>query len=130
MPEVQTQIAEQTQLLLTSTLEPDLQIGVLPAEGGIVLQIVSGTTETMYFDRSSIRSVTLQILCKDTQRSAVDRVAACCNLLQSLTEFDANDDYQMIGYEIDTDPQFVSFESPGGMAIYTAVVRARYYVRK
>lgn len=129
MPEVQTQIAEQTQLL-TSTLEPDLKIGVLPAEGGIVLQIVSGTTETMYFDRSSIRSMTLQILCKDSQRSAIDRVAACCNLLQAATEFETNDNYQMIDYEIDTDPQFVSFESPGGMAIYTAVVRARYYVRK
>lgn len=130
MEQVQTQIAEQTQLLLASTLEPELRIGVLPAEGGIVLQIVSGTTETMYFDRSSIRSMTLQILCKDTQRSAVDRVAACCNLLQDMTEFDAFDNYQMLCYEIDTDPQFVSFESPGGMAVYTAVVRARYYVRK
>lgn len=130
MRQVQTQIAELTQLLLASTLEPELRIGVLPAEGGIVLQIASGTTETMYFNRSSIRSMTLQILCKDTQRSAVDRVAACCNLLQSTTDFDAYDDYQMLCYEIDTEPQFVSFESPGGMAVYTAVVRARYYVRK
>ena len=41
MGQVQTQIAELTQLLLASTLEPELRIGVLPAEGGIVLQIVS-----------------------------------------------------------------------------------------
>lgn len=129
MPEVQTQIAEQTQLILAQ-LEPELQIGVLPAAGGIVLQVVSGTLETTYFNRSTIRSMTLQILCKDSQRSAIDRVAACCNLLQAATEFETNDNYQMIDYEIDTDPQFVSFESPGGMAIYTAVVRARYYVRK
>lgn len=129
MAEVQTQIAERVQLMLASALERELRIGVLPPDGGIVLQIVSGTTETVYFDRSTIRAMTLQILCKDTQRNAIDRVAACCNLLQATTEFDAAQDYQIIGFDIDTEPQFVTFESPGGSAIYSATVRARYYVR-
>ena len=77
---------------------------------------------------SSRRHLTLQLLCKDTQKRSFDRLAVVCRKLEALREFPPVDSGQILLYEAESDPQFVTFESPGGMTIYTAVVYVYYYI--
>ena len=102
--ETATQILEMTAQLLRP--EESVTIGVLPPEGGM----------------------TLQLLCKDTQKRSFDRLAVVCRKLEALREFPPVDSGQILLYEAESDPQFVTFESPGGMTIYTAVVYVYYYI--
>ena len=124
--ETATQILEMTAQLLRP--EESVTIGVLPPEGGMTLQVAGGAADARYLDGSSRRHLTLQLLCKDTQKRSFDRLAVVCRKLEALREFPPVDSGQILLYEAESDPQFVTFESPWGMTIYTAVVYVYYYI--
>lgn len=74
--ETATQILEMTAQLLRP--EESVTIGVLPPEGGMTLQVAGGAADARYLDGSSRRHLTLQLLCKDTQKRSFDRLAVVC----------------------------------------------------
>ena len=110
--ETATQILEMTAQLLRP--EESVTIGVLPPEGGMTLQVAGGAADARYLDGSSRRHLTLQLLCKDTQKRSFDRLAVVCRKLEALREFPPVDSGQILLYEAESDPQFVTFESLGG----------------
>lgn len=120
--EVQTQIVEETAAFLGS----NVSIGPLPANGGVTLNVASGGTDDRYFAGGKRAHITLQLLCKSSRQQAYNTLCALCNRLERVRNIPPRAEYQLLGYKVESGPQFVEIE--GDMAIYTAVVYAYYHI--
>lgn len=102
-----------------------------PAEGSMEMQTAApgdkGSVDDQYLDRSSRRHLTLRLVCKDTAGQALDRLFDTCNRLERMREFPQQEGYQILGFQVESDPQFVERDEPGGLDTYSAVLRAYYY---
>ena len=122
---IQTQILEKTLKLLKPGETAD--IGVLPTGGGMTLQAAGGGTDDRYLSGSARKHLTLQLLCKDAQKNAYDRLAAAGEKLEATRDFPSIDGARILLYEVESEPQFVALESVGGPVIYSLIVYVYYH---
>lgn len=126
--EIQTEIIETT----IEAVKPyeSLSVGGLPVGGGMTMNIASGAYDTEYMDTSATGHLTLLMLCKDKSRQAFDRLSSVCNRLKNIKNPPNITGGQLLRWEIDSTPQFVSKDTLDGLAVYSAVVKAHYHQRK
>lgn len=126
--EIQTQLVNYTAELIRNF--GAVSIGPALPQAGIAVQIVSGARDDLYYSGAARKHLTLQLLCKDKDhQQTYDLLCRVCNYLGALRDFTGQDAYQVLGYDIQTEPQFVCLEHPGGMSVYTAIIYVNYYDR-
>lgn len=103
-------------------------IGALPQGNGIAVQLAGGFDEAKYFDRNTLRVITLELLCRHQDHSiAYDTLFAIENKLTSQTAYPVSgEQYEWLKTEMFDSVKLVTDSTEND--IYSAVLHISAYI--
>ncbi len=107
----------------TVTLDP------LPVDNGISFSPAGGATETMFATRDAVCYSDVVLNAKHTSKqTAYDTLARIHEMLTKLKTFTAGTNYEIIGIDTISSPQYLS-EGDNGQYLFGSSLRINYYRR-
>lgn len=111
------------------TLSDDIIINTLEVDGGISLQLSSGSNENYFKCKSMYITIPLLFLCKNAdQQTCINDLDAITSYLNDLTEYPqpSSGEWQLANIVISTYPNYVDKED-NGKFIYSTVVDCKIF---
>lgn len=106
-----------------------ITIGLLPENGGTVMQLAPSSAPRSFFDKSAYSQMSVLVLSKSKQQSkALENIGNICKKIDTLNLPEA-DNWQIKTIEVSTSPNFVGQEKNenGIMWIYSCMLQVNYY---
>lgn len=105
----------------------DLNLDSTPAKGGMSAELAPGYTDSLYYDKRSIRTIPVLFLSKGKDHEkCVDQLCRLCNHLHGLKSYPQSKGFVWIDAVTATEPNKIGRQEDGQW-LYSAIVNMRIY---
>ena len=119
--------------LLCKTIEDNVSLAhsislkELKAEGGIYAELGEGFADSQYFDKSTILTMPVLLMCRDSdQKQGLEQLIKICNYLQRLKEYPSGNSFGWIDAAIAKQPSKIGRDEDG-VYHFSCMINCRIY---
>lgn len=96
------------------TLDTKISLKELAKEGGLYAELGDGLTDTVYYDKSTVKTIPILFLCrhKDQQRG-LEQLCSICDYLQRLKEYPSGQMFSWLDAAIAKEPNKIGRDEDG-----------------
>ena len=99
----------------------------LGADGGLYAETGEGFTNTEYYDKSTLKTVHVLVMCRDAnQRTCMDQLCKICDYLQRLKEYPSGGSFKWENVTIAKEPNKIGRDE-GGMYHYSCILNCQIF---
>lgn len=95
-------------------LDTDISLKELPAEGGLYAELGEGFTETVYYNKSTVKTIPVLLLCRHAdQKRGLDWLCVICNYFQRKKHYPEGHTFTLLDVEIAKEPNKIGRDEDG-----------------
>lgn len=99
----------------------------LPAKGGIYAELGSGSTDRTYYDKSTVKTITVLFLCRAAdQQRCLEQLSSICEYFQRLKEYPQGTYFAWLDSEIAKEPSKIGRDEDG-VWHYSCILNNKIY---
>ena len=108
-------------------LEYEISLEELKADGGIYAELGEGFTTTEYYDKSTLKTISVLFMCRDkNQQTCMEQLCKICDYLQRLKEYPSGKTFSWKDTAIAKEPNKIGRDE-GGMYHYSCILNCQIF---
>lgn len=108
-------------------LDSKISLKELPAEGGLYAEYGDGFTETMYFNKTTVKMVPILFLCRNSnQKRCIEQLCSICDYFQRLKEYPQGSSFSWLDTTIAKEPSKIGRDEDGAYH-YSCILNCKIY---
>lgn len=95
-------------------LDTKISLKELAKEGGMYAELGDGLTDTVYYDKSTVKTIPILFLCRHKdQRRGLEQLCSICDYLQRLKEYPSGQAFSWLDTTIAKEPSKIGRDEDG-----------------